>query len=163
VLRTTIFVGYLAALSRLPDLRRLFEYHGAEHKAIACHEAGAPLEPAVAQRFPRLHPRCGTTFLLVVMVVAVLVFAPLGLLPWPLLLASRILGVPLIAGLSFELIKWAARNRGRRWVRAVMWPGMQLQRLTTREPDPAQLAVAIAALDAVRENDRAERPSLMAA
>jgi len=147
-LRTTIFIAYLALLARMPDLRRLFEYHGAEHKVISCYEAGEPPTPAAAQRFPRLHPRCGTTFLLVVMVVAILVFAPLGLLPWPLLIASRVVGIPLIAGIAFEVIKWAGRNRGRRSVRLVMWPGMQLQRLTTREPDLAQLAVAVTALEA---------------
>jgi uncharacterized protein YqhQ len=149
VLRTAIFLAYLWLLSRLRDLRRVFEYHGAEHKAISCYEAGEPLEPAVAQRHSRLHPRCGTSFLLIVMIVAIFVFAPLGLPAWYLLVASRIVGVPLIAGLSFEVIRFAGRNRDRRWVQTVMWPGMQLQRLTTREPGHAQLAVAIAALEAV--------------
>jgi len=149
VLRTGIFLGYLALLSRLHDLRRVFEYHGAEHKVISCFEAGEPLAPEAAQRFSRLHPRCGTSFLLVVMIVAIFVFAPLGLPAWYLLVATRILGVPLIAGLSFELIKWAGRNRARGWVRVVMWPGLQLQKLTTREPDLAQLAVAVASLQAV--------------
>ena len=128
----------------------MFEYHGAEHKVISCYEAGEPLEPEIAQRYSRLHPRCGTSFLLVVMIVAIFVFAPLGLPAWYLLVASRILGVPLIAGLSFELIKWAGRNRAPRLgASASMWPGMQLQKLTTREPDLAQLAVAVAALQAV--------------
>ena len=149
VLRTALFVGYLAVVSRLPDLRRVFEYHGAEHMTIACYEAGQPLTVGHARRFPRLHPRCGTSFLLVVMLVAVFVFAPLGLPAWYLLLASRIVGIPLIAGISFEVIKWAGRHRARRTVRALMWPGMQLQRLTTRPPDDAQLAVAVAALEAV--------------
>jgi uncharacterized protein YqhQ len=149
VIRTTIFLGYLLLLSRLRDLRRVFEYHGAEHKTISCFEAGRPLEPAEAQRFSRLHPRCGTSFLLIVMVVSIFVFAPLGLPAWYLLLLTRVLGVPLIAGISFELIKLAGRHRRRAWVRVLMWPGMQLQRLTTREPDLDQLAVAIAALDAV--------------
>jgi uncharacterized protein YqhQ len=147
--RTAIFLGYLALLSRQKDLRRVFEFHGAEHKVIACYEAGQPLEPAAAQRFSRLHPRCGTSFLLVVMIVAIFVFAPLGLPAWYLLLATRILGVPVIAGLSFELIKLAGKHRARGWMRALMWPGMQLQKLTTREPDLPQLAVAIAALQAV--------------
>jgi uncharacterized protein YqhQ len=149
LIRTAIFLAYLALLSRMRDLRRVFEYHGAEHKTISCYEAGLPLEPATAQRFSRLHPRCGTSFLLVVMIVAIFVFAPLGLPEWYWLALSRILGVPLIAGISFELIKFAGRNRRRGWVRAIMWPGMQLQRLTTREPDLEQLAVAIAALEAV--------------
>src|SRR4051812_43498571 len=149
LLRTAIFLGYLTVLSRQRDLRRVFEYHGAEHKVIACFEAGEPLAPETAQRFSRLHPRCGTSFLLVVMIVAIFAFAPVGLPAWYLLLATRVIGVPLIAGLSFELIKLAGKHRSRAWVRAVMWPGMQLQKLTTREPELAQLAVAVAALEAV--------------
>ena len=149
VLRTAIFIAYIVAISRLPDLRRVFEYHGAEHKTISCYEAGDRLTPARAELYSRLHPRCGTSFLLVVMVVAIFVFAPLGLPAWYWLLASRILGIPLIAGISYEVIKWAGRNRRKRWVRAVMWPGLMLQNLTTREPDRDQLAVAIAALEAV--------------
>jgi uncharacterized protein YqhQ len=149
LVRTAIFLGYMLLLSRLRDLRRVFEYHGAEHKTISCFEAGLPLTPQNAKRFSRLHPRCGTSFLLVVMIVAIFVFAPIGLPAWYWLVATRILGVPLIAGISFELIKFAGRNRRRRWVQAVMWPGLKLQLLTTREPDLDQLAVAIAALEAV--------------
>jgi uncharacterized protein YqhQ len=149
VLRTAIFIGYIVLISRLPDLRRVFEYHGAEHKTISAYEAGDRLIPARAARYSRLHPRCGTSFLLIVMVLAIFVFAPIGLPAWYWLLASRILGIPLIAGLSYEVIKWAGRNRRKRWVRAVMWPGLMLQNLTTREPDHEQLAVAIAALEAV--------------
>jgi uncharacterized protein YqhQ len=148
-LRTAIFVGYLFLLSRVRDLRRVFEYHGAEHKTISCFEAGTPLTPSNCKRFSRLHPRCGTSFLLLVMIVAIFVFAPIGLPAWYWLLLTRILGVPLIAGISFELIKFAGRNRRKRWVRALMWPGLKLQLLTTREPDLDQLAVAIAALEAV--------------
>jgi uncharacterized protein YqhQ len=149
VVRTGIFLGYLALLSRMRDLRRVFEYHGAEHKTISCYEAGLELTPENAQRFSRLHPRCGTSFLLVVMIVAIFVFAPLGLPAWYLLMLTRVLGVPLIAGISFELIKFAGKHRRHRWVRAIMWPGMQLQLLTTREPDLSELEVAIAAMNAV--------------
>jgi uncharacterized protein YqhQ len=149
VIRTSLFLGYMLLLSRVRDLRRVFEYHGAEHKTISCYEAGLPLTPANAQRFSRLHPRCGTSFLLVVMIVAIFVFAPIGLPAWYWLVATRILGVPVIAGISFELIKFAGRNRSRGWVRALMWPGLKLQLLTTREPDLDQLAVAIASLQAV--------------
>jgi uncharacterized protein YqhQ len=149
LVRTGIFLGYLALLSRMRDLRRVFEYHGAEHKTISCYEAGLPLEPETAQRFSRLPPRCGTSFLLVVMIVAIFVFAPIGLPAWYLLALTRILGVPLIAGISFELIKLAGKHRRHRSVRAIMWPGMKLQLLTTREPDVSQLAVAIAAMEAV--------------
>jgi uncharacterized protein YqhQ len=149
LLRTAIFIAYIWAISRLPDLRRVFEYHGAEHKTISCYEAEDELTPQRAKLYSRLHPRCGTSFLLIVMVLAIFVFAPIGLPAWYWLLASRILGIPLIAGLSYEVIKWAGRNRRKRWVRAVMWPGLMLQNLTTREPDKDQLAVAIAALEAV--------------
>jgi uncharacterized protein YqhQ len=149
IVRTAIFLGYMVLLSRVRDLRRVFEYHGAEHKTISCFEAGLELTPPNAQRFTRLHPRCGTSFLLVVMIVAIFVFAPIGLPAWYWLVATRILGVPVIAGISFELIKFAGRNRRKRWVKAVMWPGLKLQLLTTREPDLDQLAVAIAALEAV--------------
>ena len=148
-LRTAIFLGYLALLTRVPDMRRVLEYHGAEHKVISCFEAGDELTPERAKLYSRLHPRCGTSFLLVVMIVAIIVFAPIGVPVWYLLVITRILGVPVIAGVSFEIIKWAGRNRRRRWVRAAMAPGMALQRLTTREPDLDQLSVSIAALDGV--------------
>jgi uncharacterized protein YqhQ len=149
IVRTAIFLGYIVLIARVPDLRRVFEFHGAEHKTISCYEAGLPLTPENAQRFSRLHPRCGTSFLLIVMIVAIFVFAPIGLPEWYILLASRILGVPLIAGLSFEVIKWAGKNRRKAWVQKLMWPGLMLQKLTTREPDHEQLAVAIAAMEAV--------------
>jgi uncharacterized protein YqhQ len=148
-IRITIFLGYLVLISRLPDLRRVFEYHGAEHKTIACFEGGEPLTPENAQRYSRLHPRCGTSFLLIVMIVAIFVFAPLGTPAWYILFPSRVIGIPLVAGIAFEAIKWFGRNRNKRWARVLMWPGLQLQRLTTREPDLRQLAVAIAAMEAV--------------
>jgi uncharacterized protein YqhQ len=149
ILRTLIFIGYIVVISRLPDLRRVFEYHGAEHKTISCFESGDELKPENAKRYSRLHPRCGTSFLLIVMVLAIFVFAPIGLPEWYWLLLSRILGIPLIAGLSYEVIKWAGKNRRKGWVRTQMWPGLMLQNLTTREPDRDQLAVAIASLEAV--------------
>jgi len=149
VLRTAIFLGYLLLLSRVKDLRRVFEYHGAEHKVISCYEASDELTPERAKLYSRFHPRCGTSFLLIVMIMAIFVFAPIGLPAWWILVITRIVGVPLIAGLSFEVIKWAGRNRRRGWVRAIMYPGMQLQRLTTAEPDLDQLAVSIASLKAV--------------
>jgi uncharacterized protein YqhQ len=149
LVRIAIFLLYLWAVSRMRELRRVFEYHGAEHKTISCYEAGMALTPDNAQRFSRLHPRCGTSFMLIVMVVAVVVFAPLGTPAWYWLFASRVVGIPLVAGLAFEVIKWMGRNRSKRWARALMAPGMKLQLLTTREPDHAQLAVAIAALEAV--------------
>ena len=149
VIRISIFLLYLWLISRMKDLQRVFQYHGAEHKTISCYEAGLDLTAENAQRFSRLHPRCGTSFLLIVMIVSVFVFAPFGKLDWHWLLISRVVGIPLVAGLAFEAIKWFGRNRTRRWARWLMWPGLQLQRLTTREPDLPQLAVAITALEAV--------------
>jgi uncharacterized protein YqhQ len=159
-LRTALFIGYIVAISRISDLRRVFEYHGAEHKTISCFEAEDDLVPARAKLYSRLHPRCGTSFLLIVMVLSIFVFAPIGLPAWYWLVASRILGVPLLAGLAYEVIKWAGRNRRKAWVRGLMWPGLMLQNFTTREPDEAQLAVAIASLEAVLAR---ESPAQMAA
>ena len=149
VIRISIFLAYLWLISRMKDLQRVFQYHGAEHKTISCYEASLPLTPENAQRFSRFHPRCGTSFLLIVMVVAIVVFAPLGKLPLVWLFVSRVVGIPLVAGLAFEVIKLFGRHRDKRWAQILMWPGIQLQRLTTREPDLSQLAVAIAALEAV--------------
>jgi uncharacterized protein YqhQ len=159
LIRIAIFLGYLWLISRMHALRRVFEYHGAEHKTISCYEAGLELTPENAARFSRLHPRCGTSFLLIVMIVAIVVFAPLGTPAWYWLFLSRVLGIPLVAGLAFEIIKLFGRNRRRRWARILMWPGMQLQLLTTREPDRSQLAVAIAALQAVLAVERPEDAS----
>jgi len=149
LIRIGIFLLYIWLISRMRDLQRVFQYHGAEHKTIACYEAGLPLTPENAQTFSRLHPRCGTSFLLIVMIVAIVVFAPLGQPVWYLLFASRIIGIPLVAGLSFEVLKLFGRKRDKKWAQALMWPGLQLQRLTTREPELDQLAVSIAALEAV--------------
>ena len=149
LIRISIFIAYVWAVTRLSHLQRVFQYHGAEHKAISCYEAGLPLTPENAQRFSRLHPRCGTSFMLIVMMIAIVVFAPLGTPEWYWLFLSRILGIPLIAGLAFEVIKWLGRNRTKRWAQILMVPGMKLQLLTTKEPDLAQLAVAVAALQAV--------------
>jgi len=149
LVRISIFLIYIWLVSRMKHLQRVFEYHGAEHKTISCCEAGLDLTPENAQRFSRLHPRCGTSFMLIVMIVAIFVFAPLGKLDWHWLLISRVLGIPIVAGLAFEVIKLFGRHRTKRWAQILMWPGLRLQRLTTREPDHAQLAVAIAALEAV--------------
>jgi uncharacterized protein YqhQ len=153
-IRIMIFLGYLLLLSRMKDLRRVFEYHGAEHKVISTYEAEDELTPERARLYSRLHPRCGTSFLLFVMLVAIVVFAPLGTPAWYILFPSRVVGIPLVAGIAFEIIKWAGRNRNKRWVRWIMWPGLQLQKLTTRDPDDSQLEVAIAALNAVLEVEK---------
>jgi uncharacterized protein YqhQ len=156
VLRTGIFLAYIWAISRMSDLRRTFEYHGAEHKTISCYEAEDELTPERASLYSRLHPRCGTSFLLIVMVLSIFIFAPLGLPAWYWLVISRIVGIPVVAGLSYEVIKWAGKNRRKAWVRGVMWPGLMLQNLTTREPDLDQLAVAIASLNAVLSREKPE-------
>src|SRR3989442_14167018 len=158
-IRIGIFLLYLWLISRMRELRRVFQSHGAEHKTISCYEAGLPLTPENAQRFSRLHPRCGTSFLLIVMVVAIVVFAPIGTPAWYWLFASRVLGIPIVAGLAFELIKLFGRKRDKRWAQILMWPGMQLQKLTTRPPDLSELAVAIAALEAVLAVENPEQAS----
>jgi uncharacterized protein YqhQ len=153
LLRIAIFIAYLWVISLLPDLRRVFEYHGAEHKTIFNYEAGLPLTPENAAKFTRFHPRCGTSFLLLVFIVSIFVLVPLGRPEWYILYPSRVLAVPIVAGLAFELIKLIGKHRTKAWARAIMWPGLQLQRLTTREPDHEQLAVAIASLEAVLEKE----------
>jgi uncharacterized protein YqhQ len=144
-----LFLGYITLIGRIPDIRRVFEYHGAEHKAIAAFERGVEVTPASAQRFTTEHVRCGTNFLLTVFVIAILVYSVVGSPALPYLIASRVLLVPVIAGLAYEVIRFAAGHMDRRWVRTLMVPGLALQRLTTREPSDDQVEVAIAALRAV--------------
>jgi uncharacterized protein YqhQ len=146
LIRVTLFVAYLSLISLLPDLRRVFQYHAAEHKAINAYEAGEQLEPEVVQRYSLIHPRCGTAFLLWVMVIAVFVFAFFGRPAWYWLIATRILLLPVIAGLAYELIRFAGRHQHNRLVMRVLAPGLWLQRLTTREPTLDQLEVSIRAL-----------------
>jgi uncharacterized protein YqhQ len=146
LIRVTIFILYLLVISLLPDLRRVFQYHAAEHKVINAYEAGEELEPEKVQRFSLIHPRCGTAFLLWVMVIAIFVFAFLGRPPLPWLVASRILLLPLIAGIAYELIRFAGKHTGNRLLMGLLAPGLWLQRLTTREPSLDQLEVSIRAL-----------------
>jgi uncharacterized protein YqhQ len=149
VIRVTIFVLYLSLISLLPDLRRVFQYHGAEHKAINALEAGEELTPERVQRFTLIHPRCGTAFLLWVMVIAIFVFAFVGQPVWYWLIASRILLLPVIAGLAYELIRFAGKHSDHRILMTLLAPGLWLQRLTTREPSLDQLEVSIRALKEV--------------
>jgi uncharacterized protein YqhQ len=146
LIRVSIFVAYLSLISLLPDLRRVFQYHAAEHKAINAYEAGEELEPEVVQRFSLIHPRCGTAFMLWVMVLAVFVFAFFGRPHWYWLIAERILLLPVIAGLAYELIRFAGKHQGNRVLMTLLAPGMWLQRLTTRQPSLDQLEVSIRAL-----------------
>src|SRR5215208_6321497 len=153
VVRVTVFVLYLTLLSFIPSLRRVFQYHAAEHKAINAYEAGEELTPETAQRFSLIHPRCGTAFLLWVMVLGVFVFALFGRLPWYWLIASRIALLPLIAGLAYELIRFAGKHQDNRVLMTLLAPGLWLQRLTTREPTLDQLEVSIRALREVLERE----------
>jgi uncharacterized protein YqhQ len=146
LIRVTIFVIYLAVISLLPDLRRVFQYHAAEHKVINAYEAGEELQPEKVQRFSLIHPRCGTAFLLWVMVIAIFVFAFFGRPVWYWLIASRILLLPLIAGIAYELIRFAGKHTGNRVLMTLLAPGLWLQRLTTREPTLDQIEVSIRAL-----------------
>jgi uncharacterized protein YqhQ len=164
-LRLGIFIGYLALISRLDDIKRVFQYHGAEHKAIAAYENDAELSPASAQRFTTEHVRCGTNFLLTVMVLTIVVYSFVGRPGWLVLIASRIVLIPVIAALAYEVIRFAAKHMQWRWVRVLMRPGLLLQRLTTRQPTLDQLEVAIASLRAVMTAEqlaevdaRAKRP-----
>ena len=146
VIRVTVFILYLTLLSKLPSLRRVFQYHAAEHKAINAYEAGEELTPEVTQRYSLIHPRCGTAFLLWVMVISVFVYALLGRPVWYWLILSRILLLPLIAGIAYEVIRFAGKHSGNRVVMTLLAPGLWLQRLTTREPTLDQIEVSIRAL-----------------
>ena len=151
-LRLLIFLAYLFAISRMKDIKRVFQYHGAEHKTIFCYEADLPLTVENVKKFPRLHPRCGTAFLLIVMLVSIFVFAFLG---WPELwirILSRIILLPIVAGLSYEIIRFSARSQNS-IVKLATLPGLWLQYLTTNEPDDSMIEVAIASLEAVTPKD----------
>ncbi|MDF1542975.1 MAG: DUF1385 domain-containing protein [Anaerosomatales bacterium] len=162
VLRVAAFFIYIWAISRIKDIQRVFAYHGAEHKTIHAYERGLPLDAEIIQRYQTMHVRCGTSFLLMVMVIAILVFslipvkAVTGLLGTDhriitllVAISFRILLLPLIAGLAYEVIKWAGKAPDNPVVKVVLWPGLQLQRMTTREPDDSMVEVAVVAMNAV--------------
>jgi uncharacterized protein YqhQ len=155
-IRLAIFIGYIALIGRTGEIRRVFAYHGAEHKAISAHEAQRPLTPDELDRFSTAHTRCGTTFLLIVVVISILFF---GLIPrsgvaFPLLFLSRIVLIPIIAGVAYELVRFGASHYGNRLVRALYAPGLWLQALTTRPPDRGMLEVSIASLESCLASDR---------
>jgi len=156
VIRVSIFIVYLSLISLLPDLRRVFQYHAAEHKAINALEAGDELVPERVQRHSLIHPRCGTAFLLWVMVIAIFVFAFFGRPAWYWLIATRILLLPVIAGLAYELIRFAGKHTGNRVLMGLLAPGLWLQRLTTREPTLEQIEVSIRALQEVLRVERTD-------
>lgn len=166
VVRVAIFIFYVWLIGRMPDIKRMFSYHGAEHKTIHCYEHGLELTPENARQFPRLHVRCGTAFLIMVMLIAIVVYTviPLdgviallgitGAAAFVLLLVVRLVFLPVIAGISYEItVKWAGSHPENPLVKVVLWPGMQMQRLTTNEPDDSMLECAIAAMKLVVENE----------
>ena len=159
VLRMAIFLAYIAAISSMNDIQRVFQYHGAEHKTIYTYEAGLPLKVENVRPLSTLHPRCGTNFLMIVMLISMFIFTFLG---WPSLLeriASRIILMPVIAGVSYELIRYAGAHTDNPLVRIAITPGLLLQKLTTRQPDDSQIEVAIASLKAVvPPEDLAQEP-----
>jgi len=177
LLRVLAFFLYIWGISRMKDIQRVFGYHGAEHKTIHAYEHELPLEPAFIQRYETLHVRCGTSFLLMVMIIALIVYS---LVPMKAILAAmglsagwavtlfavliRILLLPLIAGLAYEVIKWAGRKPDNGFVRVILWPGLQLQRMTTRPPDDSMIEVAVAAMKPViaREEREARGESAVA-
>lgn len=166
VVRVAIFIFYVWLIGRMPDIKRMFSYHGAEHKTIHCYEHGLELTPENARQFPRLHVRCGTAFLIMVMLIAIVVYTviPLdgviaslgitGTAAFVLLLVVRLVFLPVIAGISYEItVKWAGSHPENPLVKVVLWPGMQMQRLTTNEPDDSMLECAIAAMKLVVANE----------
>jgi uncharacterized protein YqhQ len=155
--RVALFLGYLALISLSKEVRRVFQYHGAEHKTIAAYEHDAPLEPDSVDRFSTLHVRCGTNFLLIVMILAILVFALFGNPGWLWTILSRIIAIPLIAGLAFELLRLGAKFHRSIFMRVLMAPGLWLQKITTRPPTRDQIEVAIASFDAVLVAEAADR------
>jgi uncharacterized protein YqhQ len=159
IIRVSVFIAYIALIGLLPDLKRVFQYHGAEHKTINALEAGSELTPERVQKFSLIHPRCGTAFLLWVMVIGIFVFALVGRPSWPYLILSRILLLPVIAGIAYELIRFAGKHSGNRVLMILLAPGLWLQRLTTREPELDQLEVSIRALREVLDREGSLTPA----
>ncbi|NLF65437.1 MAG: DUF1385 domain-containing protein [Chloroflexi bacterium] len=158
VIRLLLLIGYIWAIGQMADVRRLFGYHGAEHKTINAYEAGAPLTPRSVAEFSLQHPRCGTAFLLTVVVISILVYSLLPPLSLPVRLLSRVLLLPLIAGIAYEFIRFSARHQGNPLIRLLSRPNLAMQRLTTREPDSTMLAVAIQALEHVLAYEASTAP-----
>lgn len=159
IIRIAIFLLYLVAISRLKDIARFFEYHGAEHKVIGTFEAGEEVTPETAAKYSTRHLACGTSFVLIVMVISIIIFTLLGKGSIPWWIGSRLVVIPLVAGISYEIIKFSRRHSSSRWVQLIMKPGLWLQSLTTREPSKDQLEVAIHSLgELLRLEKEAESP-----
>jgi uncharacterized protein YqhQ len=155
-IRVVIFIAYLKIMALLPDIKRTFAYHGAEHKVVNAYEAGIPMEVEAVKAYSKAHVRCGTSFIFVVLIISIFAFALVGLHSVWLMVLSRIVLIPVIAAVSYEFIYFGSRHANNRLVRAMLTPGLWLQALTTREPDDSQLEVAIAALERVVETDQVE-------
>lgn len=153
IVRLLILIGYIWFIGRIPDIKRVFAYHGAEHKTINAFEAGAELTPESVKRYSLEHPRCGTAFLLTLVLLSIVFFSLLGPLPLGLRLASRIIMIPLLAGIAYEYIRWTANHLDSPFVKMIVKPNLALQRLTTREPDLKILEVSIAAFNAMRAGE----------
>jgi uncharacterized protein YqhQ len=157
--RVALFVAYLWLIGRTRDIHRVFEYHGAEHKTIAAFEHGEELEPDLVDRYPKEHVRCGTNFLIIVMIITIFVFTLFGTPDLAWRIASRVLAIPVIAAVSYEALRLGARYPGSIWMRALMAPGLWLQRITTQRPDPSQIEVAISAFhELLRRESKAGIP-----
>jgi len=152
-IRVGIFLGYLVVISRLPDIRRVFQYHGAEHMTIHALEAGDPLVPDAIRKYPTAHPRCGTEFLVVVIALSIFAFALVGKQSPAVMIGSRILLIPVIAAVGYEILKLGARHRGNPVVRAIMWPGILVQKITTRQPSLDMIEVAIVSMEQALKAD----------
>jgi uncharacterized protein YqhQ len=150
MVRLGLLIGYLAVIGRMPEISRVFAYHGAEHKTISAYEAGAALEPSSVARFSRYHPRCGTSFLVTLAAITVLLFALLGPMSLGMRLATRVLLLPIIVAFGYEFLRWTGRHQHLRLARWISLPGLWTQSLTTREPEEKMLEVAIAAFEAMR-------------
>jgi len=148
-IRLVLLMGYMIAIAQLEDIRRVFAYHGAEHKTVNAHEAGSPLTVEGVRPHSRQHARCGTAFLLMVVLISILVFAPFGKPPLLMRLASRLLFIPVISGIAYEVLRFTGKYAHNPLIRAIIAPNLALQKLTTREPDDAMLEVAITALKTV--------------
>ena len=156
--RLALLIGYIWAIGHVPEIRRVFAYHGAEHRTIHAFEAGDPLDVEHIKRYPPAHPRCGTAFLLLVVAISIVLFAALGSPDWPIRIASRILGIPVIAGIAYEVLKFGGAHADNPLVKLIVGPGLALQALTTRYPEPDMIEVAVAAFEEMHRLELASAP-----
>jgi uncharacterized protein YqhQ len=159
LIRVAIFLGYLALIGQSADIRRVFQYHGAEHMTIHALEAGDPLIPSAIRKYPTAHPRCGTEFLVVVIALSIVAFSLVGRQEPLVMIGSRILLIPVIAAVGYEILRWGARHRANPIVRAIMWPGILVQMITTRQPTDDMIEVAVVSMEEALKADGAELPA----